>query len=123
MGPEQLLPHFPANAAGLAESISSVARLSPGLVLSNVAMPGEGEVGEGQVEITGHFQFHGVRHKRLRFQRGDDKGHRKNTDWQGSDGLSQVPGKGLYFLPVSALALLHTFPSFLIYDHFLAPLC
>lgn len=33
MGPEQLLPHFPASAAGLAESISSVTHLSPGSVL------------------------------------------------------------------------------------------
>lgn len=33
MGPEQHLPHFPATAAGLAESISSVTRLSAGFVL------------------------------------------------------------------------------------------
>lgn len=52
IGPEQLLPHFPATAAGLAECLLCHTSVCWLCALSNVAMPGEGEVGEGQVEMV-----------------------------------------------------------------------
>lgn len=98
--------------------------LSPGFVLSNVAMPGEGEVGEGQVEmVTSRSMGSGT--KGWSFREGVIKGTGEIQTGRDPMALARCQEKKacIFYLCLPWLHFILSFPSFLIYDLCHAPLC